>query len=439
MPPLKTEDVKDWGLPKLREEYGNSLDELQSIKEKNDGTLAGASGEDADLVKNLLDTTNVLGERIDELKSLDEADDALDAGRERLKGVNAPPQPGKGRGRKADDGPADLGGRFVESDAWKEFKEDGRKGVEVELPLDSLWPGYKGIGERVSTKALFDSSGYPIQPDFRPEPILELFQPNNIGPLMAQGSTSLPLVRTVVETVTSSGAATVAEGAQKPEAQIAFDPADEPVRKIAVWLPLTDESLDDIPFLRSYINARLPLFVMNEEDRQLLMGDGTGTNLTGIRHRSGVDASVTYSLGGTNPDQALIDAVFSGAMRVREAFLEPDAFATKPATWEKIRLAKNEQRNYLLGPPSDDAPVRLWGLRGVLNANMEAEAAGNKPVIVGAWQTGAMVVRRQNIALAMTDSHDTFFTENKLAIRAEERLAELVFRPAAFSLVGSAA
>lgn len=440
MPALTSEEIKGLGLPKLREEYGKALDELQSLKDKNDGTLANAAGEDAESVKNLLDTTNAIGERIDELKGIDEADGLLDAGRKRLDGVNTPPQPGgKGKGRKADDGPADIGGRFVESEAWKEFAENGRKGIEVEVPLDSLWPGYKGIGERVSTKALFDSTGYPIAPDFRPEPILELFQQNNIGPLMAQGSTNAPIVRYPVETVVAPGAATVGEGGTKPEAQLSFAPVDEPVKKIAVWLPLTDEALEDIPFMRSYVNARLPLFVQNEEDRQLLLGDGTGTNLVGIRNRSGVDASVTYSLGGTNPDQALIDAVFSAAMRVREAFLEPDAFAAAPATWEKVRLAKDGMRNYLLGPPAQDVPTRLWGLRGVLNANMEAEAAGNKPVIVGAWQVGAMVVRRTSIALAVSDSHSTFFVENKLAIRAEERLAEAVFRPAAFSLVGSAA
>lgn len=440
MPALKTEDVQAMSLPKAREEYGKALDRLQGIKDANDGTLAAVAGDDAVEVKNLLDSTNLLGEHIDTMKDLEDADDVLDQGRKRLEPVGAPPQPGKGKGngKGTPQGPRDVGGMFVGSDAWKAFTEDGTKGVLVQVPLDALFPGYKGIGEVPSRKALFSTADYPSPSDFLAQPVEELFQENNIGPMLAQFTTSAATVRYPVETVTASGAATVAEGGTKPEADIEFSPTDEPIRKIAVWLPLTDESLDDEPFLRSYINARLRLFVQNEEDRQLLVGDGVGTNLTGLLNRSGIDASTSYSLAGANPDQALIDSIFSAAMRVREAKLSPDGFVTQPATWETARLAKDGNRNYLLGPPSEDAAVRVWGISGRLNDNMPAAAAGNTPVLVGAFSAGAAIVRRSGIDLAATDSHSTHFAENKIAIRAEERVGLATFRPAAFATVTSA-
>lgn len=444
MPALKTEDIQAMSLPKAREKYGKALDRLQGIKDANDGSLAAVAGDDAVEVKNLLDSTNALGEHIDTMKDLESADDVLEGGRKRLEPVGAPPQPGSnGRGKRKD-GPADIGGIFVESDGWKAFKEDGTKGVTVQVPIDALFPGYKGIGEVPSRKALFSTADYPSPADFLAEPVEELFQENNIGPMLAQFSTNAASVRYPVETVTASGAATVAEGGVKPEADIQFDPVDEPVRKVAVWLPINDEALDDIPFLRSYINARLRLFVQNEEDRQLLIGDGVGTNLVGILNRSGVGASTSYSVGGANADQALIDSIFSAAMRVREAKLTPDGFVTRPATWETARLAKDGNRNYLLGPPTEDAPVRVWGLQGRLNDNMPAETAGGTtpsttPVLVGAFRTGAGIIRRSGIDLAATDSHAAHFAENKLAIRAEERVGLAMFRPAAFELVTSAA
>jgi HK97 family phage major capsid protein len=287
--------------------------------------------------------------------------------------------------------------------------------------------------------ALFQSSAFPIQADFREAPIDVLFSENNIGPLMPQGTTTSNTVRIVRETVTASGAASVAEGGTKPEANISFAPEDEPVRKIAVTLPLTDEALDDVPFLRAYLNARLRLFVQNEEDRQLLLGSGTAPELRGLLNRSGINTATSYSIGGANPDQALIDSIFKGAMRVRDAFLEPDTTVMKPSTWEIARLAKDGNRNYLLGPPADDAPQRLWGLRVVLNANMPAQVATNKVALIGAFRTAAMVVRKGGIELAISDSHSTFFVENKIMLRAEERLGLLVFRPAGFAAVTSAA
>jgi HK97 family phage major capsid protein len=239
----------------------------------------------------------------------------------------------------------------------------------------------------------------------------------------------------------------VAEGSTKPEAQISFADTDEPVRLIAVLLPVTNKALRNQPFLRAYLNARLRLFVQMREDAQLLNGNGTAPNLKGILNRSGVNTATSYSIGGSNPDQALIDAVFHAAMRVRDSYLEPDAAVMKPATWEIAALAKDGNRNYLLGGPgasgyAGNDPIsgpRLWGLRVVLNANMPAQAATNKPVLVGAWRTSAMVVRRGGIDLALSESHSTFFAENKVMLRAEEELALCVFRPAGFAAVTSAA
>jgi HK97 family phage major capsid protein len=331
----------------------------------------------------------------------------------------------------------------VESDAWKAYEEEGKLDRVVTLPIASLWHGYRGIGEVPSDirmgAALFDSADFPSQPQFLPTPVDTLFQQNNIGPLMPQGTTNAATIRYPKEVIVATGAAAVAEGIAKPEAEINFTPVDEPVRKIAVTLPLTDEALDDSQFLRAYINARLRLFVQNEEDRQLLVGSGVGVNLIGLLNRSGINVATTYSIAGANPDQALIDAIFKASMRVEDSFLRADAVAMKGTTWEIARLAKDGNRNYLLGPPADEASLRLWGLRVVLNANMPAQLATNKVALVGAFGSAAMVIRRSGIELAMSDSHGTFFTENKVMLRAEERLALAVFRPQGFAAVTSAA
>jgi HK97 family phage major capsid protein len=422
------------------------------IREANGGTFVGLTGTTADEVRELMAETNLLGGRLEELSAQAQSDAEIDK-------INAyfdepavahPGHAGTKGYKPREKGPQDIGALFIESDAFKAYKEQGTKDKVVTLPMGAVFKGYQGIGEVPSMDrqaALFQTSGYPIQPEFLPDPIPTLFQPNNIGQLMAQGTTSLPTVRYVTETVTAQGAAETAEGATKPEAQISFTNVDEPVRKIAVTLPLTDESFDDVPLLRAYLNARLRLFLQMREDSQLLLGNGTPPNLQGILNRSGINTATSYSIGGANPDQALVDATFHGAMRVRDAFLEPDAVVLKPSTWEIAALAKDGNRNYLLGGPgaagyAGNDPVtgpRIWGLRVVLNANMPAQVATNKVALIGAFAASAMLIRRSGIDVAISDSHSTFFQENKIMLRVEERVALAVFRPAGFAAVTSAA
>lgn len=445
MPQLRAEDLTGWSPDRLEGEYRDRLNRVAAIRDAAGGTLINVTEPGAaDEVRNLMADTNLLGERLDEARSLAGAEDQF-VDREARPPTNVRPGPPtfplNGSGGASDE-PRDIAGRFLASDAWQAFKAEGKLGQAVTLPIASLFPGYRGIGEtpRISA-ALFDTADYPSVPERRPAPVDVLYQPNSIGPLMAQGTTTAGSITYPVETVTASGAAAVAESGTKPEANLTFTATTEPVRKIAVLLPVTDEALEDEPFLRAYLNARLSLFVQNEEDRQLLVGDHTATppQIRGILNRSGINAATSYSLGGANPDQALIDAMFSAQMRVRESFLLPDAQVMRSATWEIARLAKDANRMYLLGPPGEYGPLRVWGLPVVLNENMPAVGATNEPVLVGAFQAAAMLARRSGIDLAVSDSHGTTFAENKVTIRAEERVALAVFRPAGFATVTSAA
>jgi HK97 family phage major capsid protein len=113
----------------------------------------------------------------------------------------------------------------------------------------------------------------------------QLFQALTVADLLAPGTTTSSPVRYIRETdAVVNAAAAVAEGAAKPEATL----VTEPVRKIAVFLPVTDEIMEDAPTMASYLNERLSLFVGVAEEAQLLSGDGTAPNISGILDRSGI-------------------------------------------------------------------------------------------------------------------------------------------------------
>ena len=58
--------------------------------------------------------------------------------------------------------------------------------------------------------------------------------------------------------------------------------------------------------------------------------------------------------------------------------------------------------------------------------------------LVGAFAIGGTVWRKGGIRLEMSNSHDSYFRENLIAIRAELRTALTVFYPEAFSVANLA-
>ncbi len=130
------------------------------------------------------------------------------------------------------------------------------------------------------------TGGALVQTDVRPGVMPILFQPLTVADLIPSAPTSSNKVRVLVETVASPGAiGVVPEGGEKPEASLEFDEVDEPVKKIASFLPVSDELLSDAPGIQAYLNGRLTLFVRQQEEAQLLNGAGNLNNFRGLLAR----------------------------------------------------------------------------------------------------------------------------------------------------------
>jgi HK97 family phage major capsid protein len=228
------------------------------------------------------------------------------------------------------------------------------------------------------------------------------------------------------ETTTTPAAAETAESGSKPEAAIVFTEKTSAVRKIAVNLPITDESLEDVPFIESYLDTRLRMFVRQREDQQLLVGNGTPPNLRGIINTSGIQ---TQAKGG-DPTP---DAVYKAMTKVRAVgFLEPTGAVFHPNDWQDIRLLRTADGIYIWGNPSEAGPERLWGLPVRVTSAMTQNTG-----LTGAFRPFAQVFRKPGagITVAVSTEHASYFIENKVAILAEERLLLAVYRPAAFCTV----
>jgi HK97 family phage major capsid protein len=302
----------------------------------------------------------------------------------------------------------------------KEFSRHARAGTKAVLGTDDA---LAGVGAE-----------YPPE-SVRIGTIVEtLYQPHNIAPLIPQVAYGQNAIPYLIETVTTEGAAETAEGAAGTEANIAWAETTEPVRKLTVLQPVTEELLADEGAVRAIIDARLRQFMANREDLQLIHGDGIAPNVEGIINRTGVQ-NVNYSLTGETA-QGQAEAALQASNLVRTAFQTPSAFVMKVATWETIRLAKDSQLNYLFAGPADAAQPRLWGLPVILNENMDDSLLATEvPILTGDFSGAATIFRRQGLTVQVSDSHASTFAAGVMTVRMVERLGLAVWRPAGFATV----
>lgn len=224
------------------------------------------------------------------------------------------------------------------------------------------------------------------------------------------------------EADTTTGAVTFTNatgGGYKPEGSWAFERKTAVVKTIAEWVPATKRALADVAALEGLINDELRLDVAEAEEAQILNGDGSGENFTGIANWSGIQS------------QAFSTDIFK---TIRKAItlartvgrVNPNAVVVSPATAETIDLAQDGEQRYRYGGPQAIGPRTVWGLPVV-----ESETQSDSNVIVGDFSK-AVLWDREQTTVTMTDSHADFFVRNMVAILAEERLAFAVTRPKAF-------
>jgi HK97 family phage major capsid protein len=294
---------------------------------------------------------------------------------------------------------------FVKSEAYK------TKGAEARIDVD--------------LKTLMTTSaGWAPETNRTGRLIEEQTRPIQVTDIVPMDTTSQAAYVYMEETTFTNNAAEAAEGGSYGEAALALTEQSSTVRKVAVFLPVTDEQLEDEAGVSAYINRRLSFMVRQRLDGQILTGNGTAPNLRGVNNVVGIQTQAK----GADP---VFDAILKGATKVKvTGRAMPDAVVFHPNDWQDVRLTRTVDGIYILGNPNEAGPSSIWGMRVV-----ESDAQTENTAVIGDWANYSLLAVRRGIDVQVSNSHSTFFVEGKQAVRADMRAALVFFRPEAFCTV----
>jgi HK97 family phage major capsid protein len=311
-------------------------------------------------------------------------------------------------------GEKSVGRQVIESDQFKSLQSRGRGSsglIEFKTAITNA-------GTAVGSQTL-----QALTPRQRvPGVIVPAEQPLMIRDLLPIGTTESNAVEFVKESSYTPAAAPTAENTTKPEASMAFTLATAPVRTIAHWIPASRQVLSDAPMLMAHIDNRLRYGLKLKEEEQILLGDGTGQNLTGL-----IPAATAYDATGIPASPTAVDAIRWAKLQVRKSFYPASAVILNPEDWAAIELLKDQNDQYLFAAFQSGAEPRLWGMRVVECDHMPAGE-----FMVGAFQLAAELWDRQQATVEVSTENADNFVKNMVTVLAEERLALTIYRADSF-------
>jgi HK97 family phage major capsid protein len=147
---------------------------------------------------------------------------------------------------------------------------------------------------------------------------------NDIAERVAQAYGRIPKLQVsantvdwVYETAQEGAAAGTAEGASKNQIDNNFVVTSVSLLKQTAYFKVSTEMLDDVSFMGAWLRNKLIVRLFLRIDSQVLLGDGTGTNLNGVYTQATIFAAGDFALAVDNAND--VDSLTVAANQVRLA------------------------------------------------------------------------------------------------------------------------
>lgn len=193
------------------------------------------------------------------------------------------------------------------------------------------------------------------------------------------------------------------------------------IGKAAVMWDVSEEMMEDLPYVVSEINEQNDYTMSLEIENQILNGDGSGDNIKGVVLRIASDSKIADT-----DDRTVADRIFHAKTMVfYNTGFQCDGLVISPNDYETLRLAKNANGDYYGGgfmlPAYEGTGVMViantpWGLKTVVTP-----AVSDGKCYVGAWKISVKMLKKGGRRFKTTDSDASKFgqdmTTNKLTQR----------------------
>lgn len=414
-------------MQELKKGIQTALSAARDIAAKAEGENRDFTAEERETVAKCLKDANELKGQLKQAKS--DADMVDQIGR-LGEGIEFDENGSKRRGPTPAAAEGTIGERFVKSAEWQAFMKrfPGGRIPEATRGLSASPVGFKTLltGDSSSSVGAFvvpEQTGIYEGLGRYPLTLRQLLSNRKTG------SDTVEFVRQVTQVnaaapvpeanVTTYTGATGQVSGEKPEGGMTFERVSEAVKTLAVWIPATKRALSDAAQLRGLIDQELREDLNEELEEQILSGDGTGENFTGLYNTAGTLTQAYTTDIPTTTRKALTNLMTNGKQR-------PSAWLMHPADWETIELLKDANDRYYWGGPINRGPATLWGVPVV-----QSFYATEGLPILGNFNK-AVLWDREQANISVSDSHSDFFIRNMIAVLAEMRAAFGVIRPSAF-------
>lgn len=301
-----------------------------------------------------------------------------------------------------------IGEAVVKSDVYRNLPRGAKSMPSVEVKADEI-VGVTGIG---STQA------FPVWSqrlsEILPRPRIGL----DLLDLIPSGQTNSNSLEYMQHTTRTNNAAETQELSAKPQSVLDWSLVTAPVRTIPTYVVASRQVLDDEPRLRGMIDDELLFMVRQRLNSQLLNGDGTGVNLTGILNAGSLPTRAHGSGARSDASDNKMDTIKRAITDIKLALFAADGILLNPADAEEFEVLKDVNGRYIA--QYDAVSNRLWRVPIVEHTVITAGTA-----LVGQFSIGAKYYMRSEVTIEAGYVNDQF-TKNQFTILAELRAAMTV-------------
>ena len=308
--------------------------------------------------------------------------------------------------------------KLTNDNAFKAFRARSAKSAQIDFNGMSM---FAKAGDMNTGNSL---TGEVIGPDRVTGIIFDPDRAQHVRDFIPTATTSSNVVYYVRESAFEDNTATVGESSTKPQSDFELTQEEAPVRKIATFVRLSEEMLNDVAGMTGYLTSRLPSKLRLIEDNQILYGNGTGQNLEGITE---VASAYVDTLADSNVNR--FDVLVKAIAQVRADEYFANAIMVNPADWYSLLLIKDSDGMYLM-PESARFGGQAPRVAGVPIIANTAVTSGD--FLVGDFAQGVQLFDRLQSNIRFFDQDSDNATKNLVTVVAEERLALATYRPTAF-------